>query len=88
MLARFGSTTMIAAIQSTHQRILVLTQKGHNTSVMHTLTHPPIAHIETRLRRFTTLAPSAQAALLGGPFGRVEEAIRRHQDDLLGAVQM
>jgi len=54
VLARFGSTTMIAAIQSIHQRILVLTQKGHNTSVMHTLTHPPIAHIETRLRRFTT----------------------------------
>ena len=35
----------------------------------------------------TTLAPSAQAALLGGPFGRAEQAIRRHQDDLLGAVQ-
>ena len=35
----------------------------------------------------TTLAPSAQAALLGGPFGRAEQAIRHHQDDLLGAVQ-
>ena len=54
VLARFGSTTMIAAIQSIHQRILVLTQKGHNARVMHTLTHPPIAHIESRLRRFTT----------------------------------
>ena len=52
VLARFGSTTMIPAIQSIHKRILVLTQKGQNTSVMHTLTHPPIAHIETRLRRF------------------------------------
>ena len=36
---------------------------------------------------YTTLTPSAQAALLGGPFGRAEQAIRRHQDDLLGAVQ-
>ena len=35
----------------------------------------------------TTLATSAQAALLGGPFGHAEQAIRRHQDDLFGAVQ-
>ena len=35
----------------------------------------------------TLLAPSARATLLGRPFGRVEGAIRRHQDDLLGAVQ-
>ena len=35
----------------------------------------------------TTLAPSAEAALLGGPFGHAEQAIRRRQDDLLGAVQ-
>ena len=33
------------------------------------------------------LAPSARETLLGRPFGRVEGAIRRHQDDLLGAVQ-
>ena len=49
---------MIAAIQSIPQRAckraFVLTQKGHNKSAMHTLTHPPIAHIETRLRRFIT----------------------------------
>ena len=31
----------------------------------------------------TTLAPSAEAALLGGPFGHAEQAIRRRQDDLL-----
>ena len=37
----------------------------------------------------TTLAPSAQAALLGDPFGHAEQAIRHHhQDDLLGAVRM
>ena len=35
----------------------------------------------------TTLAPSAETALLGGPFGHAEQAIRRRQDDLLGAVQ-
>ena len=35
----------------------------------------------------TTLAPSAQAALLGGPFGHAEQAIRHHQDDLLVAGQ-
>ena len=34
-----------------------------------------------------TLAPSAQAALLGSPFGRAEQATRRHQNDLLGVVQ-
>ena len=33
----------------------------------------------------TTLAPSAETALLGGPFGHAEQAIRRRQDDLLGA---
>ena len=31
---------------------------------------------------YTTLTPSAQAALLGGPFGHAEQAIRHHQDDL------
>ena len=35
----------------------------------------------------TTLAPSAETASLGGPFGHAEQAIRRRQDDLLGAVQ-
>ena len=66
VLARLGSTTMIAAIQSTHQRILVLTQKGHNTSVMHTFTHPPIAHLETRLRHFTSTTTLATGLGLFG----------------------
>ena len=35
----------------------------------------------------TLLASPARTSLLGRPFGRVEGAIRHHQDDLLGAVQ-
>ena len=35
----------------------------------------------------TLLEPSSRTTLLGRPFGRVEGAIRHHQDDLLGAVQ-
>ena len=35
----------------------------------------------------TLLAPPAQTTLLGRPFGRAEGAIRRHQDDLLGAYE-
>jgi hypothetical protein len=50
--------------------------KSTHCSKVHGSYHPP-----------RTIAPSARAALLGGPFGRVEQAIRRHQDDLLRAVQ-
>ena len=35
----------------------------------------------------TLLAPPAQTTLLGRPSGRAEGAIRRRQDDLLGACE-
>ena len=42
---------------------------------------PPRAPTARKCTVRTTLAPSAQTALLGGPFGHAEQAIRHHQDE-------